>query len=176
MPLEKIVVEIIFAVVLQAVASSFWACVKYHRLRERLLVNYETLQGTISKEDKSVLERESGKIQPAGTSYAAAMEAALAEGSKVQNKRMLILSIPIAAIFAGSYFLGATYLSISVSLFFILAVFPLTEAVRTKVFGDLLKVSLIIYRWNLENAEACRRFCNDERPVFKNIYKVITEL
>jgi hypothetical protein len=176
MPLEKIITEVVILVVLQALASSFWSCIKYFRLRQRLLANYETLKTTVSTEDKSFLEKEAGKILSAGKSYAEAMDAALAEGDKVQNKRLLFLSLPIAAIIAGSYILGSTYVSINVSLFFLLAILPLKEAVRTRVFGDLLKVSLTIYRWNRENPEACKRFCIEERPVFTNIHKVITEL
>jgi hypothetical protein len=176
MTLQNIVIEVIIIVVLQALGSSFWACIKYHRLRYRLLTTYELLQTTVSKEDRDVLEQESRKIRPTGSSPAEAMNAALAEGGRVQNKRMLLLSIPIAAIIAGSYWLGSTFVSINASVFFILAVFPVTAAVRTTVFADLLKISLILYQWNRENAEACKQFCNEERPVFKNLHKVITEL
>ena len=176
MPLEKIITEVVILVVLQAVASSFWSCIKYFRLRQQLLANYETLKTTVSAEDKGLLEKEAGKIQPTGRSHAEAMDAALAEGGKAQNKRLLLLSLPIAAVFVGSYILGSTYVSINVSAFFLLAILPLKEAVRTRVFGDLLKVSLTIYQWNRENPDACTRFCLEERPVFKNIHKVITEL
>jgi len=176
MPLEKIITEVVLLIVLQAVASSFWSCIKYFRFRQQLLANYETLKTTVSAEDKGLLEKEAGKIQPTGKSYAEAMDAALAEGGKVQNKRLLLLSLPIAAVFVGSYILGSTYVSINVSVFFLLAILRLKEAVRTRVFGDLLKVSLTIYKWNRENPEACKRFCIEERPMFTNIHKVITEL
>lgn len=176
MSVEQIIIEIIIIIVLQALGSSFWACVKYYRLRHVLLATYNLLQTTVSKEDRDVLEQESRKIQPAGKAPAEAMDDALAEGGKIQNKRMLLLSIPIALIIGGSYYLGTTFISINASVFFILALFPVTQAVRTAVFADLLKISLILYRWNRENAEACKRFCTEERPVFKNLHKVITEL
>lgn len=176
MPLEKIITEIVILIVLQALASSFWACIKYFRFRQQLLANYGTLKTTVSAEDKGVLEKEARNMQPTGKSYAEAMDAALAEGGKVQNKRLLLLSPPLAAIIAGSFILGSMFVSINVSVFFLLAILPLKEAVRTRVFGDLLKVSLTIFRWNREDPEACKRFCIEERPVFKNIHKVITEL
>jgi hypothetical protein len=176
MSLQQIVIEVILIVVLQALGSSFWECVKYYRLRHVLLTNFELLQSTVSAEDKSVLDQESRKMQPSGKSPAEAMEAALADGGKIQNKRMLLLCVPIIAIVAGSYYMGTTFVSINASVFFILALFPVTQVVRTKVFADLLKISLVLYRWNREDAEACKRFCVEERPVFKNLHKVMTEL
>lgn len=176
MPIEKIVIEIIFGVILQALGSSFWSCAKYLRFRERLLMTYDTLKTTVSSDDKKTIEQESKNLQLAGRSYGDTMQSTLEQGKQAQVKRMALLSLPTIAILAGSYFLGSLFLTINLSFFFILAVFPLKAAIRTAVFGELLKLSLIVYRWNKENADACKKFCTEERPVFQNLHKVITEL
>ncbi len=172
----KIMLEIVLAIALQMTGSAFWSCVKSLKFRGSILADPEAIKKIFSTVDKHQFGQESKKIQPIGKSYSDNIEMVLSVGSKSQNKTRNILLIPIVAIFAGSNFLGEFFVIINSCLFFVLSRFRISDTVQKNVFSDILGVCLTINKWNSVDAEECKKFCNHEKPVFKNAYTVVTEL
>jgi hypothetical protein len=171
----KIVIELVLAVALQMTGSAFWSCVKSLKFRQSILADPEAIKKILSTVDKDQFRQESKKIQPIGKTYADNIDLVLSTGGKLQNKTRNILLIPIVAIFIGSNYLGESFVILNSCLFFVLSWFRISATVQKNVFSDVLGVCLNINKWNSVNAEECEKFCNQERPVFKYAYKVVSE-
>src|SRR5260370_182993 len=82
----------------------------------------------------------------------------------------------IAAIVVASAFLGPIFLAISVVLFFLAAIVPISPAARSDASENIFTIGLILHKWRLENAADCDQFIEQAyglRPVYeavKNAY------
>lgn len=171
----KIVSEVVLGLVLLAISSSFWNCVKSPKFLMTTLGDYQELKKFFHHLSKERIVQESEKVDPQ-IGYSANIALCIKSSVSALDQTRNMLLLVIIGIFVGSYFLGTKFLFINFGLF-VVAAFPRISApAQNNIFSDIHTIMLNVYKWNKVDHSECEHFCNIERPRYlRSVYRVITE-
>jgi hypothetical protein len=173
----KIIVEIVVALVLIALGTSFWSCVKSPRFMARTLADYDGLKTIFSFLDAEKIREETQNMEPVFGSYSNNIAMWLKSSISALDKTRNILLFFIVVIVAATYFLGTTFIIINIAIFLLLALAPIATSAQNNILSDVHTVLKNVYKWNAEDPVACKNFCTTEQPrILGNIYRLASEL
>jgi len=167
----------------------FWAVVKAKGMVTRTLKNPQALNclvsalfadGFFDKEAEEVSE--TGQIwndvlvlsRRGGYDVVINMEfkSSMASLNKPRNIFLIILIIIVLIEYL---YLPIVYLCISVIVFCLLYLVPLSESGTRRAIHELSALSWLMFQWNKHNQEQCKQF-NEKTDTFKNLHAAIVQL
>ena len=172
----RITVEIVLAIALLYPAFMFWQLRKRKRFWKQAVRNRAFLKGLIFSRE-SLANPPSDllayvRTPPKQGGYMWNMKV-LFDADKLAIRRFSIrYGTVIVAIVVASAFVGPTFLAISIVLFFLAAIVPISPAARSDASENIFTIGLILHKWRLENAADCDQFIEQAHgllPVYEAV-------
>jgi hypothetical protein len=172
----RIIIEIVLAAVTLFAGQTFWQLRKRARFLRRAIHTPWFLETLISRERlANPPSRVAVFAQKNEVGYSLNIKCIVDADRASQRRVTLFFTMAIAAIFIGSYFLGASYLVINVVLFFLTALIPISQSAQFSATEHVFTIALILHKWRLDNPSECDQFIeytSSLRPLYEQIKKV----
>jgi hypothetical protein len=152
----RIIAEIVLGIALLYPAFMFWQLRKRKRFWKQAIHNRRFLESLISRE--SLANPPSDLLRYVRTPYMWNLKV-LFDADKLAIRRFSIrYGTVIAAVVIASAFLGPVFLAISIALFFLARIVPISPPARSDASENIFTIGLILHKWRVENAADCDQF------------------
>jgi hypothetical protein len=171
----KIPLEILLAIVLLTIGSSFWSILKSRGHLHHLLTNETELKRLLDFWTPSQIIQEGRDIKPVFGSFLQNIhlfeKAHFAALNKTRNLTLIVAVILMAV----SYVMGLPYVIASLAAFILRSFAPIADSAKNNKATHVHTVILNVYKWNQTDPEECSRYCEQD-PGLKQPYRMVNRL
>ena len=164
--ITKIVIEVVLVIITFFAGGLFWHLQRRGKYLAQIICNEPFLSQFVSRD---ALESASPMITPFAeknqVGYFLNIKLVIDADRISQRRTKLIFLAILAAAFTGSYFLGVPYLAVSIVIFFLSGLGPLSPSVQSSALQHVLAIALILDRWRTENTAECEQWIEQARSL-----------
>jgi hypothetical protein len=161
--LFKIIIEVVFVALIFIFGTYFWQSIKRSRRIKEYITNISYLRNFISPQLFSHIPDRlsvfSNKI--GNTSYVINIKFLMQSEKRSSNIPRFISLILILIMLTVSYFFGIVFLIITLVIFLLFSLFPLSESGELSVCEHIEAFAYILYKWIEENPNECDDWVKD---------------
>jgi hypothetical protein len=168
----RIAIEVIIAILLLNVGSTFWEFPKRAKLLTRAISDQQFLLAFLAPGTFDSLPPAIARYAQCDGNYVVSI-GALARADRVSQRRLkFITGAVVLALLVGSYFLVLIYLAISIVVFLLSGLGPIGSAARKNALDHILAFGYVLHRWHLEDPVGCEQWVQ-QAYALKPLYSVV---
>jgi hypothetical protein len=171
-----IVFEIILAVIIFYAGKMTWQLFKRSRLLKTMANNRAEMAACISIENiDALIQKNPAYIQKGPGGYVGNISLLIDIDLSTQRRlKLLFGSITVLALVVSAY-AGIAFFCVSVSLFLLAGLSPLSEAARQNARDLVVTLGAILYAWRKENKKECEVWI-EQASSLQELYALIQTL
>jgi hypothetical protein len=171
----RILLEVVIAIVLLAIGSSFWSILKSRGHLQALLTDKNELKRLLSHWSAPEIVREGREIKPVFGSYLENIRFFERAHFAALNKTRNLILIVVAGLLVLSYLMGLPYLIASLAVFILPSFSQIGASAKNHNATHVHTVVLNVYKWNQTAPDECSHYCEDHADL-KQVYRLLNEL